>query len=85
MYVGDRILNADVEGDAEWLDVLLLVVIKDAFGKGPKSSLCPEGLVVALLFALQMLYLLEEELHGRVGMREGFGSWRLTGIGIGSG
>ncbi|CAL8116968.1 unnamed protein product [Prunus armeniaca] len=73
MYVVERILRASVEGDAEWLDVLLLMVIKDTFSKGPKSWLCPEGLVVALLLALQAPDFLKEKPHCRVGMRESLG------------
>ncbi|CAL8168854.1 unnamed protein product [Prunus armeniaca] len=73
MYVGKRILRASVEGDAEWLDVCLLVVIKDAFGKGLRSWLCPKGLVAVVLLVLQTPNLLEEKPHGRVGMREGLG------------
>ncbi|CAL8112661.1 unnamed protein product [Prunus armeniaca] len=76
MYVGERILRASLEGDAKWLDVLLLVIIKNAFGKGPRSWLCPEGLVVALLLALQAPDFLEEKPHCRVGMRESLGCWR---------
>ncbi|CAL9021049.1 unnamed protein product [Prunus brigantina] len=73
MYMGERILRASVEGDAEGLDVFLLVVIKDAFGKGPRSWLRPEGLVAALLLAQQAPDLLKEKPHGRVGMRESLG------------
>ncbi|CAL8133924.1 unnamed protein product [Prunus armeniaca] len=73
MYVGERILRASVKGDAEWLDVLLVVVIKDAFGEGPRSWLCPEGLVIAVLLILQTPNLLEEKPYGQVGMREGLG------------
>ncbi|CAL2254411.1 unnamed protein product [Prunus armeniaca] len=73
MYVGERILRASVEGDAKWLDVLLLVVIKDAFGKGPRLWLCLEELVVALLLALQAPDFLKEKPHCQVGMRESLG------------
>ncbi|CAL2277493.1 unnamed protein product [Prunus armeniaca] len=73
MYVDERILRASVEGDAEWLDVFLVVVIKDAFGEGPESWLRLEGLVTAVLLILQTPNLLEEKPHGRVGMREGLG------------
>ncbi|CAL2270994.1 unnamed protein product [Prunus armeniaca] len=38
--MGERILRASVEGDTKRLNVLLLVVIKDAFGKGSSSWLC---------------------------------------------
>ncbi|CAL8107491.1 unnamed protein product [Prunus armeniaca] len=84
MYVGKGILCASVEGDAERLDFLLLVVIKDAFGKGPRSWLRPEGLVVALLLILQASDLLKEKSHCRVGMRESLGCWR-SGVWVAKG
>ncbi|CAL2264586.1 unnamed protein product [Prunus armeniaca] len=61
--MGERILRASVEGDTEWLNVLL-VVIEDTFGKGPKSWLRPEGLVAAVLLTLQMPNFLEKKPHG---------------------
>ncbi|CAL8990439.1 unnamed protein product [Prunus brigantina] len=73
MYVGKRILCASVEGDVEWLYVSLLVVIEDAIGKGPRLWFCPKGLVAELLLTLQVPDLLEENPHGRVGIREGLG------------
>ena len=33
--VGERVLRASVESDAEWLDIFLLVVVEDTLGKGP--------------------------------------------------
>ncbi|CAL9025336.1 unnamed protein product [Prunus brigantina] len=76
MYMSKMILRANVEGDAEGLDFLLLVVIKDVFRKGPRSWLRPKGLMGALLLALQAPNLLKEKPHGRVGMRESLGRWR---------
>ncbi|CAL8161490.1 unnamed protein product [Prunus armeniaca] len=73
MDMGERILRASVEGDTEWLNVLLLVVIEDTFGKGPKSWLRPEGLVAAVLLTLQTPNFLEEKPHDWVGMTEGLG------------
>ncbi|CAL2229568.1 unnamed protein product [Prunus armeniaca] len=55
----------------ERLNVLLLVVVEDAIGKGPRSWLRPEGLVAALLLTFQASNLLKKKPYGRVGMREG--------------
>ncbi|CAL9012710.1 unnamed protein product [Prunus brigantina] len=77
MYMGQRIFGASVEGDAEGLDVLFLVVIEDAFGKGPRSWFRPKGLVGALLLALQAPNLLKKKSHGRVGMRDSLECWRF--------
>lgn len=70
MDVGQGILRARVEGNAKWLNVLLLMVVEDTFGKGPRTWFRPEGLVTSVLFTLQASDLLKEEAHGRVGMRE---------------
>ena len=69
--MGEKILCASVEGDTEWLNVLLLVVIEDTFGKRLRSWLRPEGLLATPLLTLQVPDLLKENPHGRVGMREG--------------
>ncbi|CAL2247500.1 unnamed protein product [Prunus armeniaca] len=71
--MGERILRASVEGNAEWLNVLLLVVIEDMLGKGLRAWLLPEGLMAAVLLTLQTSDVLEEEPHSRVGMRENTG------------
>ncbi|CAL8152867.1 unnamed protein product [Prunus armeniaca] len=67
--MSERILRASVEGDAEWLDFLLLVVIEDTLSKGPRSWLRPEGLVAAVLLTFLTPNLFTEKPHGRVGMR----------------
>ena len=77
--VGERVLRASVESDAEGLDIFLLVVVEDAFGKGPWSGFCPEGLMAALFFAFQAPDLFEEKPHGRVGMRKSFRRQRPGG------
>ena len=77
--VGERVLRASVESDAEWLDIFLLVVVEDAFGKGPWSWFCPEGLMAAMLFAFQAPDLFKEKPHGRVGMRKSFRCQRPGG------
>ena len=71
--MGEMVLRASVESDAERLDIFLLVVVKDTFSKGPRSWFCPEGLMAAMLFALQTPDLFKEKPHGRVGMRKSFG------------
>ncbi|CAL9010609.1 unnamed protein product [Prunus brigantina] len=52
--IGERILRASIEGDAEWLNVFLLVIIEDTFGKEPRSCLRPEGLVAATVPAISI-------------------------------
>ena len=77
--VGERILRASVESDAEWLDIFLLVVVEDTLGKRPWPWFRPEGLMAAMLLAFQAPDLLEEKPHSRVGMRKSFKRQRPGG------
>ncbi|CAL9012741.1 unnamed protein product [Prunus brigantina] len=73
--MGERILHASVEGSTERLNVLLLVIIEDTFGKGPRAWLRPEGLMAAMLLTLKTSNLLEKKPHGWVDMREKAVTW----------
>ena len=77
--VGERIRRASVESDAEWLDIFLLVVVEDMLSKGPWPWFRPEGLMAAMLLALQAPDLFEEKPHSRVGMRKSFKRQRPGG------
>ena len=77
--MGERILRASVESDAEWLDIFLLVVVEDTLSKGPWPWFRLEGLMAAMLLIFQAPDLLEEKPHSRVGMRKSFKCQRPRG------
>ncbi|KAL6269878.1 hypothetical protein ACE6H2_026789 [Prunus campanulata] len=70
MDMGEGVLRACVRGNTKWLNALLLVVVEDTLSEGPRARFSPEGLVAAVLLALEASHLLKEEAHGRVGMRD---------------
>ncbi|KAI5338507.1 hypothetical protein L3X38_017778 [Prunus dulcis] len=76
--MGERILLARVEANAERLNVHLLIIVEDTFNERARVWLCLEGLMVAALLTLKTSDLLKEKSHGRVGMREDTRSLRLV-------
>ncbi|CAL8094226.1 unnamed protein product [Prunus armeniaca] len=54
--IGERIIRASVEGNTEWLNVLLLVVIEDTFSKGPESWLRPRGVGGLMSFSRRQTF-----------------------------
>ncbi|CAL9021023.1 unnamed protein product [Prunus brigantina] len=68
--MGDGILLARVEGNAERLNVLLTIVLEDAFPEGARAWFRPEELMATTLLTLKTSDLLKKKPHGRVDMRE---------------
>lgn len=71
--MGEGIILAHVEGNAEQLNVLLLTIVEDTFSEGARAWFCLEGLMVAALVTLKASNLLKKKSHGRVGMGESNG------------
>ncbi|CAL8174979.1 unnamed protein product [Prunus armeniaca] len=70
--MGDGILLARVEGNAERLNVLLTIV-ENTFSEGVRAWFRPEGLMATKLLTLKTSDLLKEKPYDWVGMRENTG------------
>ncbi|CAL8168792.1 unnamed protein product [Prunus armeniaca] len=78
MDVGQGIVLTCVEGDAKWLNILLLTIVKDMLSEGARAWLHLERLMATVLLVLEMSDLFEEESHSKVSMAEGIGCRRLV-------
>ncbi|CAL9020924.1 unnamed protein product [Prunus brigantina] len=69
--MGDGILLARVEGNAERLNVLLTItMVMNTFSEGARAWFRPEELMATTLLTLKTSDLLKKKPHGRVDMRE---------------
>ncbi|KAI5322954.1 hypothetical protein L3X38_032026 [Prunus dulcis] len=63
--MGEGILLAHVEGNAEWLNVLHTIV-EDTFSEGARAWFRLKGLMVTALLTLETSDLLKENSHGQM-------------------